>query len=250
MQTPNHTFADIQALVDEAAARANLSPAQKADLERFIAIPWHGTNQAYARAKRAADLMITDGFDGFIFIVKARPTIVCLCGSTRFSRHFQEANLRETLAGRVVLTIGCDMKSDDQLFASMSADERARVKDRLDRLHLDKIDLADEVLILNVEGYMGESTRREYAYALEGHKRVRWLWTPEVNQRVIIPANAWISGDNREVDEFQRIGDVGTVLRLEDDAPHYRVIVEWDSAPGIPYPMEIAELAPAPKTMQ
>lgn len=42
-----------------------------------------------------------------------RPTIVCLCGSTRFGEAYQKANLEETLAGKIVLTIGCDMKSDE-----------------------------------------------------------------------------------------------------------------------------------------
>jgi hypothetical protein len=40
------------------------------------------------------------------------PLIVCLCGSTRFYDEFQAANLRETLEGRIVLSIGCDTKSD------------------------------------------------------------------------------------------------------------------------------------------
>ena len=47
-----------------------------------------------------------------------KPIIVCLCGSTRFSKAFQETNLRETLDGKIVLTIGCDFKSDDMLFGT------------------------------------------------------------------------------------------------------------------------------------
>jgi hypothetical protein len=46
---------------------------------------------------------------------------------------------------------------------------------KLDRLHLAKIDLADEVLILNRGGYMGESTRSELAYARAHHKHIRFL---------------------------------------------------------------------------
>lgn len=102
-----------------------------------------------------------------------RPVIVCLCGSTRFSQAFHEANLRETLAGRIVLSIGCDLKSDTDLL--LSGELTAEDKARLDELHLRKIDLADEVLILNVEGYIGESTRREIKYALDHDKNVRWL---------------------------------------------------------------------------
>lgn len=102
------------------------------------------------------------------------PKIVCLCGSTRFTEAFQAANLRETLAGRIVLSVGCYTKSDDQLFADMTADEKAAIKERLDQLHLRKIDIADDVLILNVGGYIGESTRNELQYARALRKRVRF----------------------------------------------------------------------------
>src|SRR5689334_13033580 len=93
------------------------------------------------------------------------PIIVCLCGSTRFSEAFQKANFDETLAGRIVLTIGCDMKSDSDLFGTMDESEREEVKARLDELHLCKIALAHEILVLNVGGYIGTSTRREIDYA-------------------------------------------------------------------------------------
>lgn len=96
-------------------------------------------------------------------------TIVCLCGSTRFSEAFQKANLEETLLGRVVLSIGCDTKSDAG--AKIARADKAK----LDALHKDKIALADEVLILNVDGYVGESTRSEIVHALALGKRIRFL---------------------------------------------------------------------------
>jgi hypothetical protein len=102
-----------------------------------------------------------------------RPTIVCLCGSTRFSEAFHEANLRETLAGKIVLSIGCDFKSDKDLELAGQLTQEDKV--RLDELHLRKIDLADEVLILNVNGYVGESTHRELNYAIVHDKHIRWL---------------------------------------------------------------------------
>lgn len=100
-----------------------------------------------------------------------KPPIVCLCGSTKFLSAFRKAMFDETLAGRIVLTIGCDTKSDDMLGIGQD------VKKKLDELHKRKIDLADEVLILNVGGYIGESTRSELAYARAHGKRVRWLET-------------------------------------------------------------------------
>jgi len=105
------------------------------------------------------------------------PTIVCLCGSTRFGITFEEANLSETLAGRIVLSIGCNLKSDAELFVDMSEEELAEVKSRLDELHLRKIDLADEILVLNIGGYVGESTSREIEYAHAHGKHIRW-WSP------------------------------------------------------------------------
>jgi cell division protein FtsB len=95
--------------------------------------------------------------------------VVCLCGSTRFMDAFRAANLRLTLEGKIVLSVGCNTKSD----ASMSLGED--VKKRLDELHLRKIDLADEVLVLNVGGYIGESTRREIEYAKRLGKPISFL---------------------------------------------------------------------------
>ena len=104
-----------------------------------------------------------------------RPKIVCLCGSTRFSKEFREANLRETLAGNIVLTIGCDMRSDAELFAGKEESELKAIKDGLVLLHFSKIELADEVLILNVGGYIGESTRNELKVAQAHGKVIRYL---------------------------------------------------------------------------
>jgi len=110
--------------------------------------------------------------------MKERPRIVCLCGSTRFGDAFQKAQLEETLAGRIVLTIGCNMKADTEIFGHLPQDELTRIKQQLDELHLRKIDMADEVLILNVGGYIGESTHNELQYALQHGKRVRYLEVP------------------------------------------------------------------------
>lgn len=107
--------------------------------------------------------------------VTERPTIVCLCGSTRFWRTFQEASLCETLAGKIVLSIGAASATDDDHFGHLPVDEIAALKERLDVLHFRKIDLANEVLILNVGGYIGESTSRELAYAKARGKQV-WFW--------------------------------------------------------------------------
>lgn len=83
-----------------------------------------------------------------------RPEIVCICGSIRFVTEMREANRALTFAGVIVLAPGeADALIDDEQ------------KKALDALHLRKIDLADRVLVVNPGGYVGESTRREIAYA-------------------------------------------------------------------------------------
>ena len=102
-----------------------------------------------------------------------RPTIVCLCGSTRFMAAFRKANLEETLAGRIVLTVGCDTKSDTSLGLA------TETKVALDKLHKEKIRWADEILVLNVGGYIGFSTRSEIEFAEQLGRRIRYLETPK-----------------------------------------------------------------------
>jgi nucleoside 2-deoxyribosyltransferase len=106
-----------------------------------------------------------------------RPTIICLCGSTRFYHAFQRANFEETMRGKIVLSVGFYAGSPDQMVVEHGEGVgiTPQEKEMLDQLHLRKIDLADEVLILNVGGYIGSSTARELGYAIESGKSVRFL---------------------------------------------------------------------------
>lgn len=99
----------------------------------------------------------------------SKPKIICLCGSTRFIKTFAEVNLKLTLEGIIVLSVGAVAHSDSEL----GLDEETKRK--LDELHKDKIDLADEILVLNVGGYIGSSTRSEIEYARRFDTRVRFL---------------------------------------------------------------------------
>ncbi|MFJ3673596.1 hypothetical protein ACIPSE_44865 [Streptomyces sp. NPDC090106] len=83
-----------------------------------------------------------------------RPEIVCLCGSTRFVDEMRAANRDLTFAGVIVVAPG----ETDELITD-------KQKKALDALHLSKIDLADRVLVVNPDGYVGESTSREIDYA-------------------------------------------------------------------------------------
>ncbi len=102
------------------------------------------------------------------------PTIVCLCGSGRFQKQFEEAEFNETISGKIVRTIGCNTK-DISRNTNLS-----HLKPMLDELNKRKIDLSNEVLILNVNGYIGESTKNELNYAKSQHKRIRYLEPPKV----------------------------------------------------------------------
>jgi hypothetical protein len=95
--------------------------------------------------------------------------IVTLCGSTRFKEQFMEAQKRLTLEGNIVISVG--------LFGHSGDDDvwKPGVKDMLDDMHLRKIDLADEIFVINVGGYIGESTKREIAYAKKTGKEVKYL---------------------------------------------------------------------------
>lgn len=103
-----------------------------------------------------------------------RPKIVCLCGSTRFWETFRDEGLRLTMAGEIVLSIGTHAP-DSMVFAHPETPEGKDQKRRLDELHKHKIGLADYVYVLNVGGYVGESTRSEIEHARKLGKPIRWL---------------------------------------------------------------------------
>lgn len=101
------------------------------------------------------------------------PAIVCLCGSTRFKEAFVDHNARLTLEGKIVLSVG--LWGHDQELRGLGRFPAPEIKAKLDELHLRKIDIADCVLVLNVGGYIGESTKREIAYAIKTGKPVEYL---------------------------------------------------------------------------
>lgn len=86
------------------------------------------------------------------------PEVVCLCGSTRFKDEYLSEQERLTMEGKIFLTVGLFGHSDD---VELTDDD----KEMLDKLHKRKIDLSDRVHVIDVEGYIGDSTRSEIAYA-------------------------------------------------------------------------------------
>jgi len=101
-----------------------------------------------------------------LFCQPHRPSIVCLCGSTRFGREFFRESWKLALRGIIVLSIDFVDPSECAEGGGHAAEMLGQdVADRLDDLHKRKIDLADTILVLNVGGYIGNSTRSEIAYA-------------------------------------------------------------------------------------
>ena len=102
--------------------------------------------------------------------------IVTLCGSTRFKNEFMEAQKRLTLDGCIVISVGLFGHSgDSEVWENMDEGTLTRTKEMLDDMHKRKIDLADEIYVINVGGYIGDSTRSEIAYAKATGKGVKYL---------------------------------------------------------------------------
>ena len=79
--------------------------------------------------------------------------IITLCGSTKFKDAF--------LFGHA-----------DGEYAGVLTDE---VKGMLDDMHKAKIDLAEEIFVINKNGYIGSSTRSEIEYAQKAGKKISYL---------------------------------------------------------------------------
>jgi hypothetical protein len=111
--------------------------------------------------------------------------VVTLCGSTRFEAEFAEVNQRLTLAGCVVISLGMFSLPDlpDYDWTADCSD----LKGRLGAMHFQKIRMADEVYIVDPGGYVGESTRREIAYAESLGKPVRYLSRERLAEREMAP---------------------------------------------------------------
>ena len=102
--------------------------------------------------------------------------VITLCGSTRFKEAFLETQKRLTLEGNIVISVGLFGHSgDNEVWEGMSEDTLTKTKLMLDDMHKRKIDMADEIFVINVGGYIGSSTRSEIEYAHSTGKLVRYL---------------------------------------------------------------------------
>ena len=102
--------------------------------------------------------------------------VITLCGSTRFKNEFIEAQKRLTLEGDIVISVGLFGHSgDNEVWENMSEDTVTKTKEMLDDMHKRKIDMADEIFVINVGGYIGDSTKSEIEYAKATGKRIKYL---------------------------------------------------------------------------
>lgn len=103
-----------------------------------------------------------------------RPTIVTLCGSTKFQEDFLGVQRNLTLQGIIVVSVGLFGHMEGN-FDFGTDDKPSPIKQDLDALHLRKIDLADAILVINKDDYIGTSTKREISYAVQTGKPVFFM---------------------------------------------------------------------------
>jgi hypothetical protein len=121
-------------------------------------------------AELMADFHLSQSRDAWTPV--ERPKVVCFCGSTRFTPHM--LILRWEMEKQRIITMGWNVLPDGYGADSHVA-EAEGVKELIDELHKRKIDLCDEVFVVNLDGYIGESTRSEIDYAESIGKPIQYL---------------------------------------------------------------------------
>ena len=102
--------------------------------------------------------------------------VITLCGSTKFKDDFFRKKKRLTLEGNIVISVGLFGHSgDSEVWENMDEGSLTKTKEMLDDMHKRKIDMADEIHVINVGGYIGDSTRSEIEYAKKMGKKITYL---------------------------------------------------------------------------
>lgn len=116
-----------------------------------------------------------------------RPRVYALCGSTRWPQAHDLANLHLSTQGHIVIPLGMHGHADQPQgarFLAADGNESTPLKRALDELHFQKIDLADAIYVINLGGYVGDSTRREIAYARAHGKAVEWMFPDAIPEEL------------------------------------------------------------------
>ena len=97
-----------------------------------------------------------------------RYNIITLCGSIKFKDEFLKVQEKLTLERNIVFT--------PNFFNNIKKEEITKERKKmLDEMHKQKIDMSDEIYIINVGGYIGDSTKSEIEYAKSKGKKVSYL---------------------------------------------------------------------------
>lgn len=100
--------------------------------------------------------------------------VITLCGSARFENDFLREQKRLTLEGNIVISVGFfSNANNDEIFSD-------NTKLMLGDMHKRKIDMADEIFVINKDGYIGSSTKSEIEYAINTGKKVNYMENIEV----------------------------------------------------------------------
>ena len=98
-------------------------------------------------------------------LIKNKYKIITLCGSIKFKDEFMRVQEKLTLDGNIVLT-------PNFFYNIKKEDIGEKTKKMLDEMHKQKIDMSDEIYVINVGGYIGESTKLEIEYAKRKGKKI------------------------------------------------------------------------------
>ncbi len=100
------------------------------------------------------------------------------CGSARFKEQHLKVQSKLTLQGNIVIPcVFFDNNVSKSVWDNLSEAEKVQTKALLDDMHKRKIDLADEIFVINKDGYVGQSTKSEIDYALKQGKKINyWIW--------------------------------------------------------------------------
>ena len=144
--------------------------------------------------------------------------VITLCGSTRFKDEFIEAQKRLTLEGNIVISVGLfGHAGDNEVWENMDEGTQTKTKEMLDDMHKRKIDMADEIYVINVGGYIGKSTKSEIEYAKSIGKKVNYLermtasHIMEVLKAVADDLDP-LTGERLEADDFFKSDDFSDLL--------------------------------------
>lgn len=100
--------------------------------------------------------------------------VITLCGSTKFKEQFEKVNTYLTLQGNIVISLGFFEQSEGIELTQEQAE-------LFEKIHYEKINMSDEIFVIDVNGYIGNSTKKEIEYAKQHGKSIRYFSQSNIN---------------------------------------------------------------------